>query len=53
MFEQHLLAKMGKVLTLMSAPPNSRNKPLAQDLKGDFDMWFDGGAVKDETGIST
>jgi hypothetical protein len=53
MFDPHVIAKVGEVLTLMSAPPNYRNRPLCHDLRGDFDMWFDGGAAKHDTGIST
>ncbi len=44
--------EIARILTLMSRPPNPRNTPLQDDLKGDFDLWFDGGAVKHDTGIS-
>jgi hypothetical protein len=53
MYEQQLTAHVAKVLTLMSAPPNPRERPLKHDLNGNFDLWFDGGAVKHDTGIST
>ena len=53
MLDTDVIAKVGKVLTLMSASPNYRNRPLAHDLQGDFDMWFDGGAVKRDTGVSS
>ena len=53
MLDPDVISKVGRVLTLMSAPPNHRNSPLAHDVRGDFDIWFDGGAVKHETGFST
>jgi hypothetical protein len=52
MIDTDVIAKLGKLLTLMSAHKNYRDKPLAHDLDGDFDQWFDGGAVKYDTGIS-
>jgi len=43
---------VAQILTQMAAPPNARQAPRQQDVKGDFDLWFDGGAVKHDTGIS-
>ena len=53
MFIPEIMAEVARILTLMVAPPNPRQHPLKQDLKGNFDIWFDGGAVKHDTGIST
>jgi hypothetical protein len=41
------------ILTLMASQPNARRKPVDGDVKGNFDVWFDGGAVKHDTGLST
>jgi hypothetical protein len=53
MFNEQIMAEVARILTLMTAPPNPRQRPLEHDLKGNFDTWFDGGAVKHDTGIST
>ena len=53
MFNPQVMAEVARILTLMAAPPNPRQRPLEKDLKGNFDVWFDGGAVKHDTGIST
>ena len=53
MFNPQIMVEVARILTLMAAPPNPRQRPLEQDLKGNFDVWFDGGAVKHDTGIST
>jgi len=42
-----------RVLTLISDPPNARSTAGDGDIEGNFDLWFDGGAVKHDTGIST
>jgi hypothetical protein len=42
-----------RILTLISDPPNPRSTAGDGDIEGDFDVWFDGGAVKHDTGIST
>ena len=39
-------AEIARVLTLISARPNSRRRRRLGDVAGDFDEWFDGGAVK-------
>lgn len=40
------------VLSVIGDPPNLRGAPRPYDLMGDFDEWFDGGAVKHKTGYS-
>lgn len=40
------------VLAVVADPPNLRGGPRPYDLVGDYDEWFDGGAVKHETGYS-
>ncbi|MCC7011689.1 MAG: hypothetical protein IT454_03920 [Planctomycetes bacterium] len=40
------------VLARIKALPNRRERPKPGDLEGDFDLWFDGGAVKVLTGVS-
>jgi hypothetical protein len=52
MFDPQLAAEVGKVLSLMSTQPGQRNTPADGDLEGAFDVWFDGGAVKHDTGVS-
>jgi hypothetical protein len=52
MFDEQLMADVAKILMLMTAPPHPRHRPLEHDLKGNFDIWFEGGAVKHDTGIS-
>jgi hypothetical protein len=52
MVENDIALEVVKVLTLISDPPNPRPRPQAGDLQGRFDVWFDGGAVKHDTGIS-
>ena len=52
MFDEQIMAEVARILILMTAPPHPRHRPLEQDLKGNFDVWFDGGAVKHDTGIS-
>ena len=41
------------VLATIDAPPNVRSRPLPGDLVGDFDQWFDGGALRIGTGVTT
>ena len=53
MFNEQVMAQVGRILTLMSAPPRPRSAPVKGDLHGKFDVWFDGGAVKIDTGVST
>ena len=42
-----------RILELMSTQPNARPIPKPGDIEGNFDTWFDGGAVKHDTGITT
>jgi len=53
MFDERVMAQVGKMLTLMSAPPRYRTSSIEGDLRGDYDGWFDGGAVKIDTGVTT
>ena len=53
MFERQLALDIARILSVMSDPPNARSKPIEGDLQGDFDIWFDGGDVKHDTGMST
>lgn len=36
---------VARVLVAIATEPNRRSRPLAGDLEGPFDYWFDGGAV--------
>lgn len=47
------LLSVARVLTLIATAPNARTVPRPTDPKGRFDVWFDGGAAKHDTGIST
>ena len=42
--------EVARVLALVAAPPNRRARPLPHDPPGDFTYWFDGGAVRQDTG---
>lgn len=53
MFDPQVAASVARMLTLMSDPPNERSHPAPGDLAGDFSRWFDGGAVRHDTGISS
>jgi len=52
MFDEQLAARIADMLTTMSDLPNPRRQPVPGDLEGDFTMWFDGGAVRHDTGLS-
>jgi hypothetical protein len=41
-----------QVLELIEKLPNRRAYPLPGDLQGDFDAWFDGGALRCITGTN-
>lgn len=41
------------VLAMIAAPPNPRSRPQPGDLAGDYDQWFDGGALRVGTGVTT
>jgi len=42
--------QVAKVLQLIATMPNKRRQPIADDLPGTFDCWFDGGAGRIITG---
>ena len=44
--------EVAEVLEMIHGAPNMRNRPLPGDLQGEFDHWFDGGAVKVVTGCT-
>ncbi len=46
-------ARVADILSRLSNPGDIRNSPRADDLPGDFDGWFDGGAYKEVTGSTT
>jgi hypothetical protein len=41
---------VGKILQAIAVTPNRRGRPRSDDLSGDFDFWFDGGAARMITG---
>jgi hypothetical protein len=43
-------SQVAEVLQLIATTPNTRKKPVAGDLPGEFDFWFDGGAGRFVTG---
>ena len=43
-------SQVAEVLQLIATTPNKRKKPVAGDLPGEFDFWFDGGAGRLITG---
>ena len=43
-------ARVAQVLQLIATMPNKRGQPIAGDLQGKFDFWFDGGAGQLITG---
>jgi hypothetical protein len=52
MFKEDIALTVARILTHMAAPPNPHRVPTDRDLTGNFDLWFDDGAVKHDTGIS-
>lgn len=44
---EHVVAA---ILELIHSVPNRREKPLAGEVQGRFDFWFDGGACRVMTG---
>ena len=52
MFYPQTALDVARILTLMADPANARSEPTDSDLEGDFDVWFDGGAAKHDTGVS-
>jgi hypothetical protein len=43
-------ADVGHILNLIANQPNRRNSPINGDISGDYDYWFDGGALQVITG---
>jgi len=43
--------KLQAIINLILNEPNKRFSPNADDLSGDFDYWFDGGAAIVQTGL--
>jgi hypothetical protein len=43
-------SQVARVLQLIATTPNRRDRPIAGDLPGKFDFWFDGGAGQTITG---
>jgi hypothetical protein len=41
---------VSEILRCIATLPNKRIRPVAGDLQGAFDFWFDGGAAKIQTG---
>ena len=41
---------VARILGLIASVPNKRGTPLAGDIDGRFDFWFDGGACQQITG---
>lgn len=44
------LIEVVNVLNVIAEPPNRRARPQDGDLEGDYDEWFDGGAIRHVTG---
>lgn len=46
------IEKVLEILQIINHPPNIREQPLPGDLEGEFDYWFDGGAIQYVTGYT-
>ncbi|MCM2256787.1 MAG: hypothetical protein NDJ94_14095 [Vicinamibacteria bacterium] len=46
------LAHVSRVLWAIAAMPHRRDRPVAGDLEGDWDFWFDGGACRCTTDVN-
>jgi hypothetical protein len=44
--------EVARVLNIIATPPNLRKERRANDLAGDYDEWFDGGARRMVTGYT-
>lgn len=44
--------QVASILGLLAEPPNYRHRPQQGDMAGDFNAWFDGGAVRYLTSIT-
>lgn len=42
--------EVARILAIIGDPPNPRKLRQPGDLEGDFDEWFDGGAIRHHTG---
>lgn len=45
-------AEVARVLNIVATPPNLRKERHPNDLPGDYDDWFDGGARRMVTGYT-
>ena len=51
--DAHISAsEVAEILSVIVSPPNRREQPIAGDLEGRFDFWFDGGACEIVTGYT-
>jgi hypothetical protein len=46
------VAEIARLIAFAQNERNRRNRPLPGDLEGEFDQWFDGGAVQWVTGVT-
>jgi hypothetical protein len=44
--------EVAHILDMITNPPNRRECPIEGDIEGDFDAWFDGGAIRVVTGYT-
>jgi len=44
--------RVAHILGVIATPPNRRKRPREGDLIGEFDEWFDGGALRFVTGYT-
>jgi hypothetical protein len=47
---KRMVGEVVRILNLMASTPNRREAPIDGDIEGNFSYWFDGGAVRYETG---
>ena len=45
--------EVARVVSIIANPPNLRDSPEEGDITGDYHAWFDGGAVRYDTGSKT
>lgn len=50
--EEVSLVEIAQILHAIATLPNQRTRPQEGDLEGDYDEWFDGGAVRHVTGYN-
>ncbi len=46
------LLDVAEILNAVAATPSSRSEPRDEDMPGNFDEWFDGGAVRYSPGMA-